>query len=323
MESEDDTTGPFRHQLLQLAKLHARPSVIYVSSKADVELVRLLRAPLAGAAPPPPPATPSRGTAGAGTDEASQDDEEGCFDVRTERSTLFLPKAARAMLEAVHVRGTPPGLTPRERLHRLNTHLSLSSEQQVCAAGALLAILAREGRLAPSGGGDVGADEDAGGGAAIELAAVQEVSLDGYLLVDPGSMAALQIFQEEQHPAAAMGIGGRSEGWRCDGGSRPMHCLSALAPHNEASYVFQLRVYPPVVYPCRPAQGGLLRFRLPQPLRHRPGTPPAAPLVPPPHRQPGGAGGPAGRGGVLHAPRRRCGRPAVGWGGLCLLGALR
>ena len=34
-----------------------------------------------------------------------------------------------------------------------------------------------------------------------------QVSLDGYLTVDPASLAALQIFQEEAHPAAAMGIG--------------------------------------------------------------------------------------------------------------------
>jgi DNA mismatch repair protein MSH5 len=112
------------------------------------------------------------------------------------------------MLEAVHVRGMPAGLTPRERLHRLNACLSLSSEQQVCAAGALLAILAREGRLAAGpasslNGGTAGGTAEA----AMQLESVCEVSLDGYLLVDPASMAALQIFQPEAHPAAAMGIG--------------------------------------------------------------------------------------------------------------------
>ena len=222
MESEDDTSGPFRHQLLQLAKLHARPAVIYVSSKADAELLRVLRSPLAGAAPPPP--APSGGTGAAGDHAVAA---AGEFDVRTERSTLFLPRAARAMLEAVHVRGTPPGLTPRERLHRLNAMLSLSSEQQVCAAGALLAVLAREGRLAPASaasaadGGEEASAADggtAGGTAAatMEVASIAEVSLDGYLLVDPASMAALQIFQQEAHPAAAMGIGGwlRQRWWR-------------------------------------------------------------------------------------------------------------
>ena len=38
------------------------------------------------------------------------------------------------------------------------------------------------------------------------------MSLDGYLLVDPASMAALQIFHEEQHPSM-MGIGQPKEGF--------------------------------------------------------------------------------------------------------------
>lgn len=222
MEAEDDTTGPFRHQLLHLAKLHAQPAVIYVSSKADAGLVKVLRAPLAGAGAAPAAAAPAAAASPAAASEAAADaagggmgaaDAAGSFDVRTERSTLFLPRAARGMLEAVHVRGTPAGLSTREHLHRLNTMLSLSREQQVCAAGALLAVLAREGRLAPAPGA-VGAAAAGPSSSAVpscgtmELASISEVSLDGYLLVDPGSMAALQIFQEESHPAAAMGIGG-------------------------------------------------------------------------------------------------------------------
>jgi DNA mismatch repair protein MSH5 len=219
MEAEDDTTGPFRHQLLHLAKLHAQPAVIYVSSKADAGLVKVLRAPLAGAgAAPAAAASPAIAASevaasGSGGSTAGAADAAGSFDVRLERSTLFLPRAARGMLEAVHVRGTPAGLSTREHLHRLNTMLSLSREQQVCAAGALLAVLAREGRLAPSPGA-VGAAAAGPSSSAVpscgtmELASISEVSLDGYLLVDPGSMAALQIFQEESHPAAAMGIGG-------------------------------------------------------------------------------------------------------------------
>lgn len=39
-----------------------------------------------------------------------------------------------------------------------------------------------------------------------------QVSLDGYLLVDPASLAALQIFQEERHPSM-MGIGQPKEGF--------------------------------------------------------------------------------------------------------------
>ena len=39
-----------------------------------------------------------------------------------------------------------------------------------------------------------------------------QVSLDGYLLVDPPSMAALNILQEERHPSK-MGIGQSKEGF--------------------------------------------------------------------------------------------------------------
>lgn len=130
------------------------------------------------------------------------------------------------MLEAVHLRSWPPGLGGRERLHRLNAAMSLSCEQQVCAAGALLALLVREGRLALGGGGlesgtPVEASTEGGSGAGgaappsgaapIELLSIQEVSLDGYLLLDPASQAALQIFSPEEHPAASMGIGVRGE----------------------------------------------------------------------------------------------------------------
>lgn len=44
------------------------------------------------------------------------------------------------------------------------------------------------------------------GGRLLWLSGLSEVSLDGFLLVDPVSLAALQIFTEEAHPSA-MGIG--------------------------------------------------------------------------------------------------------------------
>ena len=68
MEARDDASGPFRYQILQLAKLHAVPQVIYTSSKADPELLELLRSP----ADPTAPATQQ-------------------FEVRVEKSSLFLP----------------------------------------------------------------------------------------------------------------------------------------------------------------------------------------------------------------------------------------
>ncbi|GAB4818643.1 hypothetical protein N2152v2_005689 [Parachlorella kessleri] len=181
MEARDDASGPFRYQILQLAKLHAAPQVIYTSSKADPELLELLRSPVDPTAP------------------AAQQ-----FGVRVEKSSLFLPDKARAVLENVHVRGMPAGLSPRERVHLLNAMLTLSSEQQVCAAGALLAILSREGLLA-----GCSSDEDA---VVFSVNGISELSLDGYLMVDPVSMSALQIFQEESHPSA-MGIGQAKEGF--------------------------------------------------------------------------------------------------------------
>lgn len=166
MEAADDASGPFRHQLLQLAKLHARPGVIYCSSKAEPELQAILRAPLA-AGVAPASAEPAA--------DGAPPRAPGEFDVRPERAVLFLPRQARSVLEALHVRGMPPGLSTRERLHRLNAMLSLSSEQQVCAAGALLAVLAREGRLG-GGGGDAG---EHGGSALMCVDSISEVSLDG------------------------------------------------------------------------------------------------------------------------------------------------
>lgn len=173
MESADDTSGPFAHQLVQLVKLHARPRVIYASAKAEPALLEALKAPLAAAAPAP---TTAAAPASPGAGE---------FDVRAERSAIFQLRAARATLEALHVRSMPAGLSTRERMHCLNARLSLAADRQVCAAGALLAVLAREGRL--GGGGDGGAS------AALTVSGVQEVSLDGYLCVDPASRAALQV----------------------------------------------------------------------------------------------------------------------------------
>lgn len=40
----------------------------------------------------------------------------------------------------------------------------------------------------------------------VTVSKISEVSLRGYLTVDPASMSALQIFQDEEHPSA-MGIG--------------------------------------------------------------------------------------------------------------------
>ena len=151
-EALDEPAGPFAHQVLQLAKLHAQPAVIYVSARADEGVVAALRAPLAPAVGGGSPAAWPRPTEG-GLAPGGGSGAAGGFDVRLEKSSLFAPAAARAALEAIHVDGlAPPGASSRERLHALNARLSLAREQQVCAAGALLAILARAGLLSAGRG---------------------------------------------------------------------------------------------------------------------------------------------------------------------------
>ena len=58
---------------------------------------------------------------------------------------------------------------------------------QVCAVGGLLAVLAREGLL--------GSDDGRSDERLCRIADLSETSIDGYLIVDPVSQQALQIFQ--------------------------------------------------------------------------------------------------------------------------------
>ena len=126
MQSHDDAHGPFAFQMLQLAKLQAAPSVIYTSSKQDKMFLDKLRAPM----------LPS--------------DSAPVHDVRTEKASMFSFEQALRLLQNLQVRGMPLGLTGSNRLHVLNTHINLAATQQVCAAGALLAIMHREGLLSPA-----------------------------------------------------------------------------------------------------------------------------------------------------------------------------
>lgn len=190
-QNPDSSAAIMSHRLVQLARLHAMPSVIYVSSKAQTDLVAALKAPL----------LPASRTIG-GIDTQVTNNMQDC-DVRIERAKLFSKDSALTTLEAVHLSGCMhPSMGPRERLHILNTTVSLCREQQVCAAGALLAILSREGLLARDPSAPT---------ASLPLASLKETSLEGHLLVDPGSLEALHIFREESHPSA-MGLGRSKEG---------------------------------------------------------------------------------------------------------------
>ncbi|KAL3151543.1 MutS protein msh5, variant 2 [Trebouxia sp. C0009 RCD-2024] len=183
MQTHDDAHGPFAFQMLQLAKLQAAPAVIYTSSKSDKVFLDKLRAPIhpSGNAP--------------------------LHDVRTEKASMFSLEQALRLLQNLQVRGMPLGLTSSNRLHVLNTCINLAATQQVCAAGALLAIMHREGFLCPgqtTESGDIPA--------AIFVEGLSEVTVDGFLTVDSASMLALQVFQEDRHPSA-MGIGQSKEGF--------------------------------------------------------------------------------------------------------------
>lgn len=183
MQTHDDAHGPFAFQMLQLAKLQAAPSVIYTSSKSDKVFLDKLRAPMHRSRNAP------------------------LHDVRTEKASMFSHEQALRLLQNLQVNSKPLGLTSSNRLHVLNTCINLAATQQVCAAGALIAIMHREGLLCP-------AQATASGEmpAAICVEGLSEVTLDGFLTVDAASMLALQIFQEDRHPSA-MGIGQSKEGF--------------------------------------------------------------------------------------------------------------
>nr|AKI32383.1 DNA mismatch repair protein MSH5 [Watanabea reniformis] len=198
MQMHDDVTGPFAHQMLRLAKLQAQPHVVYTTSKAEPEFLACAREPLDAVA----------GATGLGVPDAGQ------VEVRLEKSSYFHPEQAWRCLELLHVRGMPEGQSAQERLHLLNTMINLSATQQVCAAGALVAILLKEGILAahtPSSSLD-DTEQPATGGQLLGLEGLSEIALEGLLLVDQVSLRALQIFQEEAHPSA-MGIGQSKEGF--------------------------------------------------------------------------------------------------------------
>ncbi len=184
MQTHDDATGPFAFQMLQLAKLQANPSTIYTSSKSDKLFLDKLRVSF---------------------NEASGTAQH---QVRIEKASLFSMEHALRLLQNIHLRGVSATMSGTDRLHLLNTHINLAATQQMCAAGALLAILHREGHLSSP----VQTEDSDDMPAAMFLEGLSEISLDGFLTVDSASMLALQIFQEDRHPSA-MGIGQSKEGF--------------------------------------------------------------------------------------------------------------
>lgn len=180
-QTTEDRLDKRSHEIQQ-AKVYARPCAIYVSAKADEDLVASLWTPL--------------------EPTASICDE---FQVRSERSNLFSLPVALRQFESIRVGGMPADLGTRERLHYINTLISFSSEHQTIAAGALLAVLNAEHLLPPP----IRGEQDIAPGL-IPLRSINEASIDGFLMLDPTSMEALQIFSQERHPSA-MGIGSNTK----------------------------------------------------------------------------------------------------------------
>ena len=110
----------------------------------------------------------------------------GC-DVVLERSALFRYAAARHQLEGVPVDELgDDAVDPWRGRHRLDAAVRFDREQQVSAAGALLAVMQRDGTM----------------GAATSLASVREFAPERVLTVDDASLEALGVFAEDKHPSS-------------------------------------------------------------------------------------------------------------------------
>ncbi|KAK9848837.1 hypothetical protein WJX84_005856 [Apatococcus fuscideae] len=78
--------------------------------------------------------------------------------------------------------------------------------EKVCAAGALVTILQKQGILHET------FDDQETHGCTYYVCGLKEIGLDGFLMVDSGTLQALQIFAEDKHPSC-MGIGSTKEGF--------------------------------------------------------------------------------------------------------------
>jgi hypothetical protein len=194
-EGHDDSAD---FAFLRLALAHAQPRVVYASSKSDDAFLAALSdalAETAGAA-----ADADSHAAGAAAAAAAEDDAAGAphaLEVRIEKAALFTLDAARRRLVSTTVECVPAAQRDAATyVHALHALVRLDAEAQVRAAGALVAILQRDGML--GGGGDADASP-------ARLASISEKALSGYLTIDAVSVAALGIFALEAHPSRFCG----------------------------------------------------------------------------------------------------------------------
>ncbi|KAJ9533811.1 hypothetical protein QJQ45_026904, partial [Haematococcus lacustris] len=199
------------NEFLQLVKLQAQPSVIYVSSQASQELVQALRLPTSGDG-----IMPAGGPGSAGAAHSPGKACPSSCPVRMERAAAFHYDKALKRLEMLRVAGQPECAMPRDHIALLNTLVDLSQEQQlllldaagmrqVSALGALLLIMQKEQSRALD-------QQDSSFSPGITLHSLTELRLSGCLVLDPCTLSALQIFHKERH-ASQMGLGQPKEGF--------------------------------------------------------------------------------------------------------------
>eukprot|EP00798_Chlamydomonas_sp_ICE-L_P010602 gene10602-12268_t len=226
----DEVKGPMAHQMLQLAKLQSSPDVIYISTNSEAHWFEACQSPISDAI----------GFTDGKDDHSSKQSMVYC--VRKERSSLFNYEKALSRIEGLNVTGMPLGISQREQMQLINTMISLSDKQQVSVLGALISIVQKVYPPRREGGQteDVSGSQRQNsqntarmhsreGPAALphtlSLASLSEIQLHGYLVVDPVSLRALQIFSDQRHPSS-MGIGVTKEGFSLFG--QMQRCVSNM-----------------------------------------------------------------------------------------------
>jgi len=255
LQASDERRGPAAFETLTEAVLQLRPQVLCLSAKAGADVVDAARRALALAAAAERRQQQADAAAAAeeeGTEQAPAQagpapscgaPQEGT--VRFERAALFGYDQARAVLESAL---PPPSSSPcfpsagggggggggasgagtaggGNVGDGCSNNIELSpgaGALQVCAGGALIALLRRERVLAPEQGGDGDAENDGDGedgddgdgrlaGPTRVLRCVP-LPLPARVDVDPGALRFLGVFRAAHHPSR-MGIGaGRREG---------------------------------------------------------------------------------------------------------------
>jgi hypothetical protein len=175
-------------EALELAKKQANPRVVYVSSRADEQLISALKKCPEG------------------------DEQQPAISVRLEASSMFSLKNSLRTLQSLHVRGSPQALTAPESLQVIDSMMNLSCSTQVCAAGAILSILHREKLLGALQPGCLDEDDtELVSSKTLVVNSLREASLFQFLTLDVSARKSLQVFSEECHPSK-MGVGATKEG---------------------------------------------------------------------------------------------------------------